>query len=71
MRNNKRGDEIFIPLNITQSGYVQEGTILFVVVLTSPPRDPIRAPKQALPPRVSQVQHNNDSSSSVQRDVVE
>jgi hypothetical protein len=71
MRKNERGKEIFIPLKISHNGYVHEGMVLFIVVLACPSSDPIRVPQRTLHPRVTHVQHTNDSSSSVQRDMVE
>jgi hypothetical protein len=45
--------------------------VVGVVVLASPPRDPIQAPQRAMPPSDAHVQRNNDSSSSVQQGAVE
>jgi hypothetical protein len=54
----------------SHSGNVQMNMV-GVVVLASPPRDPIQAPQRAAPPSVAHVQHSNDSSSLVQQGVVE
>jgi hypothetical protein len=45
--------------------------VVRVVILASPHRDPIQEPQRAAPPSDAHVQHNNDSSSSVQQGVVE
>jgi hypothetical protein len=72
MRNNKRVDDFFIHLKKSHNGYIQEGTVFFVVVLACPSRDPIQAPQRTTPSIVAHVQHTNDSSSSsVQRDMVD
>jgi hypothetical protein len=39
--------------------------VVGVVVLASPPHDPIQAPQQAAPPSIAHVQHNYDSYSLV------
>jgi hypothetical protein len=70
MRKDEGGDEFFVPLKKTHSGNVQEN-VGDVVIVTSPPRDPIRAPQRATPPRDAHVQHTSDSSSLDQRDMVE
>jgi hypothetical protein len=45
--------------------------VVGIVVLASPPRDPIQAPQRAAPPSDAHIQRNDNSSSSVQQGVVE
>jgi hypothetical protein len=54
----------------SHSGNVQINMVS-VVVLASPPRDPIQVPQRATPLSIAHVQRNDDSSSSVQQGAVE
>jgi hypothetical protein len=54
----------------SHSGNIQMN-VAGVVVLASPPRDPIQVPQRVVSPSDAHVQRNDDSSSSVQQGVVE
>jgi hypothetical protein len=65
-------DEIFIPLKKSYSGNIQQNVDDVVVLAVSSSRsDPIQAPQRAAPPSDAHVQRNNESTSSIQRGMVE
>jgi hypothetical protein len=62
---------MYIPLKIAQQKRLDEHGRRSRTSGSSSRSDPIQAPQWAAPPSVAHVQHNDDSSSSVQQGVVE